>query len=67
MLRYITYIAVAMWLATQLSGCTPLVVTTAAAGGAYVGYKIRDEGYKINITKEIKGSKDKSNTQTRNR
>ncbi len=39
------------------AGCTPLVVGGAAAGGAYVGYKLRDEGYKISITKEIKGSK----------
>ncbi len=55
-----------VFLGTQISGCTPLVVGGAAAGGAYAGYKYKEEGYSINITKEVKGKKANSQTATDN-
>ncbi len=54
------------FLAFQLNGCTPLVVGGAAAGGAYGGYKYKEEGYSIHITKEVKGKKaDNQTTQNK--
>lgn len=41
----------------SLYSCTPLVVGGALAGGAAAGYTARDKGYKVDITKEVKGSK----------
>ncbi len=63
-MRYVVLVIAGFWLASSLYGCTPLVVTGAAAGGAYVGYTLRDEGYKINITKEVKGSKPQEDNST---
>ena len=51
------FILCIIFLSMQISGCTPLVVGGAAAGGAYVGYKAKEEGYSIHITKEVKGTK----------
>ncbi len=47
-------------LLVSTSSCTPLVVGSAAAGGAYVGYKLGQEGYSIKITKPVKGTKPES-------
>jgi len=41
----------------SLYSCTPLIVSGALAGGAAAGYTARDKGYKIDITKEVQGSK----------
>ncbi len=46
------------------SSCTPLLVGGAAAGGAYAGYKFKEEGYSIHITKEVKGKKVDNETTT---
>ncbi|AEA33763.1 hypothetical protein [Hippea maritima] len=45
-----------------LYSCTPLLVGGAAAGGAYAGYKFSEEGYRINITKPVKGKKASDNS-----
>ncbi len=44
--------------------CTPLVVGTAAVGGAAVGYALRDEGYTIRVTKQAPGEKKKTENST---
>ncbi len=57
-------IVAVLFFAFQLSACTPLVVGGAAAGGAYAGYKFKEEGYSIHITKEVRGKKTDNLTDT---
>jgi hypothetical protein len=62
-MRFTILFALFAFVSFELSSCTPLLVGGAAAGGAYAGYKAKEEGYKINITKEVKGSKKETNDE----
>ncbi len=52
------FFVIASFTVYMLSSCTPLLVGGAAAGGAYAGYKLHEDGYRIDITKEVKGKKE---------
>ncbi len=41
----------------SLTSCTPLLVGSAAIGGAYAGYTFAKKDYMIHITKPVKGKK----------
>ncbi len=45
-----------------VSSCTPVLVGGALAGGGYAGYKAHESGYRINVTKEAKGTKVKKDS-----
>ncbi len=58
-MKIIVFFSIAVFFAMQISGCTPVLVGAAAGGGAYVGYKLHEAGYRIHLTKEVKGTKQK--------
>lgn len=59
-MKVIAFFSFALFFAMQISGCTPLLVGAAAGGGAYGGYKLHEAGYRIHLTKEVKGTKRKA-------
>ncbi|WP_025209825.1 hypothetical protein [Hippea sp. KM1] len=61
MRRIVVWFVGFLLLGLPLYSCTPLLVGGAAAGGAYAGYKFAEEGYRINITKPVKGKKVEDN------
>ena len=48
----------AIFLIFGATSCTPFLVGGAAAGGAYAGYKLHEEGYRIDLTKAVETPKE---------
>ncbi len=48
----------AIFLMFGIASCTPLLVGGAATGGAYTGYKLKEKGYTIDLTKAVEAPKE---------